>query len=55
MNIRDNYDKDTAVVRALAFELWRERGCPEGSPDINWQRAEELLRDSGMSDELVAA
>jgi hypothetical protein len=55
MNIRDNYDIDTAAVRALAFELWRQRGCPEGSPDIDWQRAEELLRESGTSDELIAA
>jgi hypothetical protein len=29
---------------ALAFELWRARGCPEGSPDEDWYRAVEELR-----------
>jgi hypothetical protein len=55
MNIRDNYDVDTAEIRALAFELWQARGCPEGSPEIDWRRAEERLRESGTSEELMAA
>ena len=29
---------------ALAFELWRTRGCPEGSPDEDWFHAVEELR-----------
>jgi hypothetical protein len=29
---------------ALALELWRARGCPEGSPDEDWFRAVEELR-----------
>jgi Protein of unknown function (DUF2934) len=28
----------------LAHELWRARGCPEGSPEEDWLRAEEQLR-----------
>jgi hypothetical protein len=28
----------------LAFELWQARGCPHGSPEVDWARAtEELL------------
>jgi len=29
---------------ALALELWRARGCPEGSPDEAWHRAVVELR-----------
>jgi hypothetical protein len=27
-----------------AYRCWEERGCPHGSPEIDWQRAEEELR-----------
>lgn len=33
-----------ADVVALAYELWLGRGCPIGSPEADWFRAEELLR-----------
>jgi Protein of unknown function (DUF2934) len=29
-----------------AYRLWEERGCPEGSPDVDWQRAEKELGTS---------
>jgi hypothetical protein len=25
----------------IAYRLWEERGCPEGSPEIDWRHAEE--------------
>ncbi len=31
-------------IAALAHELWRARGCPEGSPDEDWFHAAEQLR-----------
>jgi hypothetical protein len=31
-------------IAALAYELWRARGCPDGSPDEDWYRAVEILR-----------
>jgi hypothetical protein len=31
-------------ITALAYALWRERGCPEGSPEEDWFRAEKELR-----------
>jgi hypothetical protein len=31
-------------IAALAFALWQERGCPEGSPELDWFRAEEELK-----------
>jgi hypothetical protein len=30
-------------IANLAYRLWQERGCPIGSPEEDWYRAEELL------------
>jgi len=30
-------------ISALAYELWIQRGCPLGSPEVDWFRAEEEL------------
>jgi hypothetical protein len=30
-------------VAKLAYALWEERGCPTGSPEIDWLAAEERL------------
>jgi hypothetical protein len=30
-------------ISAMAHQLWLQRGCPEGSPDEDWFRAEEEL------------
>lgn len=32
-------------IATLAYQLWQARGCPEGSPEIDWFQAEQLLRD----------
>jgi hypothetical protein len=31
-------------IAALAHSLWQARGCPEGSPHVDWLRAAEQLR-----------
>lgn len=31
-------------IAARAHRCWHERGCPHGSPEIDWHRAEEELR-----------
>ena len=31
-------------IQALAYHLWLERGCPIGSPEVDWLRAEEEMR-----------
>lgn len=36
-------------IAALAYSLWMDRGCPEGSPDHDWFRAEELAMTSDSS------
>jgi hypothetical protein len=35
-------------IARLAYELWERRGCPLGSPEIDWHAAESALalRDS---------
>lgn len=35
---------DKADIAALAYQLWNERGCPVGSPDEDWFRAEQQLK-----------
>lgn len=32
-------------VELLAFNLWHERGAPIGTPEIDWFRAEEQLKE----------
>ena len=34
---------DSTAIGALAYQLWLARGCPEGSPEIDWFQAEQKL------------
>lgn len=31
-------------ISARAYELWKARGCPDGSPDVDWFEAVKELR-----------
>jgi hypothetical protein len=31
-------------IATAAYFLWEERGCPDGSPEVDWFKAEEQLR-----------
>jgi Protein of unknown function (DUF2934) len=33
-------------IAVRAYELWQERGCPDGSPEVDWFAAEEELLNS---------
>lgn len=35
---------NSAEIAALAHQLWKQRGCPVGSPEIDWFEAEQQLR-----------
>jgi hypothetical protein len=35
---------DTRSIEELAYHSWLERGCPMGSPDEDWYRAEQKLK-----------
>ncbi|MDD5544173.1 MAG: DUF2934 domain-containing protein [Acidobacteriia bacterium] len=51
MTLVERPRRDTAAsislerISELAYRLWNERGCPIGSPDEDWFRAEEELRN----------
>lgn len=34
----------TPDIAALAYELWQQRGCPEGSPEEDWYEAERKIQ-----------
>jgi hypothetical protein len=36
-------------ISILAHELWRARGCPEGSPEDDWFKAARELRSRAKS------
>lgn len=31
-------------ISDLAYQRWLDRGCPQGSPDVDWFEAERELR-----------
>jgi hypothetical protein len=39
-----NRSFDERRTALLAYEFWKARGCPEGSPDEDWFLAEEQMR-----------
>ena len=46
--------EDKAIAQR-AYECWNERGCPEGSPEEDWYRAErEIKSHRGMLPPRVA-
>jgi Protein of unknown function (DUF2934) len=40
---------NTGEIAELAYHLWRQRGCPEGSADQDWFEAMEQLREKTNS------
>ncbi len=32
-------------IANLAYTLWQQRGCPEGSPEQDWSEAERIMRN----------
>ena len=44
-------DDDTRMsIEKLAYAYWQERGCPVGSPEIDWFRAEQQLAGETVSE-----
>jgi Protein of unknown function (DUF2934) len=39
----ENAAPDPQGVAVRAYEMWLERGCPDGSPELDWYRAEQEL------------
>ena len=36
-------------IARLAYSHWQARGCPEGSPEEDWFRAESELREQAVA------
>ena len=34
---------DEKSIRKVAHDLWVQRGCPSGSPELDWFQAEQML------------
>lgn len=32
-------------IAQLAYQLWQQRGCPAGSPEVDWEQAVQLLEN----------
>ncbi len=41
----EEYAPTHEEVSARAYQCWHERGCPVGSPEVDWQRACQELRE----------
>ncbi len=41
-------------VAKLAYRLWEERGCPLGSPEVDWFAAEQAMYSALVASGLVA-
>jgi hypothetical protein len=37
-------DPNEVEIAGVAYQLWLDRGCPNGSDQEDWFRAEELLK-----------
>jgi len=40
----DRAGQGEEAIAKLAYELWLQRSCPEGTAEEDWFRAEDLLR-----------
>ena len=36
--------EQTQIIAALAHEYWQRRGCPIGSPEVDWCKAEDEFK-----------
>jgi hypothetical protein len=42
-------------ISERAYRCWHERGCPEGSPEVDWDRAERELREERQKGRATSA
>lgn len=39
-------DSDHETIALRAYELWIARGCPIGSPEVDWLQAEQEITEA---------
>lgn len=37
-----------SIIAKRAYELWLDRGCPEGSPEVDWYEAQSEMKRGGV-------
>jgi hypothetical protein len=42
----NGHEHKESQIAARAYQLWLDRGCPEGSPEEDWRRAVKELESS---------
>jgi hypothetical protein len=56
MNAFRSIEDRVRAIAELAYYLWRDRGCPDGSPEEDWYKAELIIdRDSSFPDSGVVS
>ena len=40
-------------IASLAYQLWQQRGCPDGSPEVDWERAMRVLEEPPEGDNAI--
>jgi hypothetical protein len=53
--IQEQETQEQKMISALAFSIWQESGCPQGTAEEDWRRAEQQVRTSHEMEELRAA
>jgi len=51
---RSDTPADPETVEAMAYQLWLQRGCPSGSDQEDWYRAEAELKDKNQTNPRAA-
>ncbi len=41
--VENSYEGNRHEIAALAYSLWQQRGCPDGTAEEDWFRAEQEL------------
>jgi hypothetical protein len=41
--------QETSAIEVRAYELWVQRGCPIGSPEVDWLQAEAEIRGNAAN------
>ena len=51
----ETFSFTTAEISQRAYRCWHERGCPLGSPEVDWERAVQQLREQKELERRIAA
>jgi Protein of unknown function (DUF2934) len=48
-----SYESRHEFVAKLAYQLWKQRGRPFGSPDVDWFAAEQTVYNSLVASAMI--